>query len=405
MKRRALMQSMLAAPLALSAMSGWAAAPDGSLAGRRIAVVGAGVFGAWSAWMLKRAGAEVTLLESWAPGHSRASSGGESRVIRQMYSNPLYVTMARRSLALWREAERAWGERMFDPIGVLFMGQAAGEGFFRRARGAMDKAGGEFRDMPLDEIGRRWPVIRSDGIEQATWEPDSGTLRARDACNRLVREFRAEGGRFRIAQVQPGTIRDGRMQPPRASDGQPVEADAYVFACGPWLPKLFPGVLKSRLKTSRQEVYFFGTPAGDPAFAPGRLPVWADFGERLWYGIPAGDRRGFKIADDTRGPPIDPDGADRRPSEEGIEAARDYLARRFPALADAPLVEARVCQYTNTGDGDFILDRHPEADNVWLLGGGSGHGFKHGPAVGELLARSMAADRAVEPTFRLERFE
>ena len=88
-----------------------------------------------------------------------------------------------------------------------------------------------------------------------------------------------------------------------------------------------------------------------------------------------------------------------------MEAARDYIATRFRALADAPLVDARVCQYTNTANGDFIVDQHPEAANLWLLGGGSGHGFKHGPALGELVAESVLGRQLVEPAFALARHQ
>jgi glycine/D-amino acid oxidase-like deaminating enzyme len=92
------------------------------------------------------------------------------------------------------------------------------------------------------------------------------------------------------------------------------------------------------------------------------------------------------VADDTHGPPLDPDTADRRASAAGERRARDFLAARFPGLADAPLTESRVCQYENSADGHFVIDRHPGLENVWLVGGGSGHGFKHGPALGEHVA-------------------
>ena len=122
------------------------------------------------------------------------------------------------------------------------------------------------------------------------------------------------------------------------------------------------------------------------------------------YGIPGNEWRGFKVADDARGPVFDPTAGERLPSPEALRSARDYLAFRFPALKDAPLLEARVCQYENSPDEHFIVDRHPRADNVWLVGGGSGHGFKHGPAVGELVAGLVLDGHAPDPQFRLDRF-
>ena len=188
------------------------------------------------------------------------------------------------------------------------------------------------------------------------------------------------------------------------STGGILHADRYVFACGPWLKQLFPEIIGPQLNVSRQEVFFFGPPPKDQRYTGPNLPVWADFGETLWYGIPGAENRGFKIADDTLGPAIDPTNTQRRVSAAGLQAARDYVAYRFPGLKDAPLIESRVCQYTNTPDANFIVDRHPAAANTWLIGGGSGHGFKHGPALGEMVAGYVLADTAPEKSFALARF-
>ncbi|OLD59450.1 MAG: hypothetical protein AUF60_05530 [Gemmatimonadetes bacterium 13_1_20CM_69_28] len=210
----------------------------------------------------------------------------------------------------------------------------------------------------------------------------------------------AAGGAYRQVAVQPpapgGVV--------RCSDGSELAGDAYVFACGPWLGKLFPDVIGDRVRATRQEVFFFGTPPGDARFTEEALPVWADHANHFMYGIPGNEWRGFKVADDARGPVFDPTAGERLPSPEALRSARDYLAFRFPALKDAPLLEARVCQYENSPDEHFIVDRHPRADNVWLVGGGSGHGFKHGPAVGELVAGLVLDGHAPDPQFRLDRF-
>jgi glycine/D-amino acid oxidase-like deaminating enzyme len=220
----------------------------------------------------------------------------------------------------------------------------------------------------------------------------------------VVEAFVGEGGDYRLATARPGPLRHGEMEGIVLGDGGTLEAEQYVFACGPWLKGLFPDVLESVLEVSRQEVFYFGLPAGDRRYAVPTLPVWADFGERLWYGIPGVERRGFKLADDTHGPPLDPTVTERRVSDGAIAAARNYVARRFPGLEGAPLTETRVCQYTNTPDGDFVIDRHPAAGNVWLVGGGSGHGFKHGPALGEIVAAQVLGGAPPEPAFGLDRF-
>ena len=183
-----------------------------------------------------------------------------------------------------------------------------------------------------------------------------------------------------------------------------LRADAYVFAAGPWLGRLFPDVIGDLVRPTRQEVFFFGTPPGDTRFTEEAMPVWADHGARFMYGIPGNRWRGFKVADDTRGPPFDPTAGERQATAEGLRAARAYLGYRFPGLAGAPLLEARVCQYEQSPDEHFIIDRHPGAGNVWLVGGGSGHGFKHGPAVGELVAAHVLDHGVPDPQFALARF-
>jgi len=404
MQRRSVLHGLMAAPWVWS-LSHLAQAADAPGAKRRIIVVGAGAFGGWAALNLARSGARVTLMEAWAAGHPRASSGGETRVIRHMYANPLYARMVARSLALFEQAERDWNRQLFHPSGVLFLGQSAASGYFEAGTAALREHEIGFEHLDREAIAARWPQIAADGIEQATFEPRSGYLLARRSCHAVVQAFRRAGGRVVRGRATPGPMRSGRLASVRLGNGETITGDDFVFAGGPWMPRLFPDLLGPLLTTSRQEVYFFGTPAGDRAHDETGLPVWADFGERIWYGIPGSERRGFKVADDTHGEPMDPENTDRTPSSRGMEAARDYIGRRFPALADAPLVDARVCQYTNTASGDFIVDQHPEAANLWLAGGGSGHGFKHGPALGELLAESVLGRRRVEPAFALARHQ
>ena len=151
-------------------------------------------------------------------------------------------------------------------------------------------------------------------------------------------------------------------------------------------------------------MFFFGVPSAESGLDDRHLPIWAEHKDRFRYGIPGNQGRGFKIADDTRGPTFDPTNGERVVNPDGLRAIREYLALRFPAMKDAPLVETRVCQYEQTPDNHFIVDLHPAAENVWLLGGGSGHGFKHGPVVGEMMAELVLEEKEAKPYFRLARF-
>ena len=369
-----------------------------------VAVIGAGAFGGWTALHLLRRGAQVTLIDAWGPGNSRASSGGETRVIRGTYGpGGIYTRMVARSLALWKENEARWNRRLYHKTGALWMVSGQDDQYEKESRRSLKDAGLEFEELSSREAAKRYPQINFDGVKWAIYEKDAGYLTARRACEVVLDAFVKEGGSFRLASARPGPLKGGEMQSVELSDGSTLAADQYVFACGPWLGKLFPDVIGNLIAATRQEVFFFGVPAGETRFQEDRMPVWIDHGEKFIYGIPGNEWRGFKVADDTRGDPFDPTDGERTPSAEGIKAARKYLAFRFPALKDAPLVESRVCQYENSPDHNFIIDRHPGAKNVLLVGGGSGHGFKHGPAVGERAA-DVVQGKPPDPFFTLSRF-
>ena len=370
-----------------------------------IAVIGAGAFGGWTALYLLRRGARVTLIDSWGPGNSRASSGGETRVIRGTYgpSQP-YTEMAARAIQLWREHEQRWGRQLMFPIGVLWMAADADDTFERGSLPLLRKAGIPYEELSQRDLARRWPQINLEGVRWGVYEPESGFLTARIACQAVLEAFRS-GGEYRQAAVQPEHLEEAKWDGLSLSDASKLTADQYVFACGPWLGKLFPETIGRRIRATRQEVFFFGTPAGDDRYSERKLPVWADHRERFVYGIPGNQGRGFKVADDTRGAEFDPTSGDRTVSADGLKAMRDYVGLRFPGLKNAPLLESRVCQYENSPDDHFIIDRHPLHENVWIVGGGSGHGFKHGPALGEMVARLVMEGGDADPLFRLARFK
>jgi glycine/D-amino acid oxidase-like deaminating enzyme len=365
-------------------------------------VVGAGVFGSWTAWHLRRRGQRVLLLDASGPANARAASGGESRMTRTIYgADDVYTRMAWDSLADWRWLSSRSGLPILHPIGVLmFFGRR--EPFVDQSLEAHRRMGLRLDVLDAAELRRRYPQVAWDGVEVGLFEPDLGALMARRAVQTLVKEFVAAGGDYRLAAVAPpadGATLDGL----RTAGGETLRAARYVFACGPWLPKVFPSLLASRIFPTRQEVFFFAPENGDPRFQPRRLPGWADFNDGdIYYGFPDLEARGFKIAHDRHGPRFDPDTGDRQATAAGLEDVRGYLARRFPALAARPLVESRVCQYENSSNGDLLIDRHPQWTNACLVGGGSGHGFKHGPAVG-LYAADLLLGRLAraEPRFSL----
>lgn len=371
--------------------------------GPHIVVIGAGAFGGWTALSLLRRGARVTLCDTWGPGHSRASSGGETRVIRHTYNERIYVDWVIRALELWRENQARWGLPLYHEAGVLWMVQDD-ETYETAALEHVEAAGVAFERLNAAEVARRYPQINVEGIRWAIYEPQAGYLLARRGCEAVAEAFVAEGGEYRQVACRMVDAEGGEMRRIGLSDGDSISADGYVFACGPWLGKIFPDLMGDLITPTRQEVYYFGTPAGITDYDGGNFPVWADNGDRFWYGIPGGERRGFKMADDHHGEVVDPTTQGRRLSDEGVQRARDYLEHRFPGMRGAPLIEGRVCQYENSPDGHFIIDRHPAAANAWIVGGGSGHGYKHGPALGEYTAGLILDDGQTDALFSLSRF-
>ncbi len=370
-----------------------------------VVVIGAGAFGGWTALYLLRRGARVTLVDAWGPGNSRSSSGGETRIIRGTYG-PIqpYTKMAARALQLWEEHETRWRRPLLHRTGVLWMATSADDQFERSSLPMLREAGIAYEELSGRELGKRWPQINVEDVRWAIYESEGGFLSARVACQAVVEGFVAEGGEYRQVAVVSRDLETGIRDGLTLSDGSKLMADQYVFACGPWLGKLFPQTIGNHIRPTKQDVFFFGTPAGDDRFSDTKLPVWADHRDRFVYGIPAADGRGFKVADDTRGIEFDPTFGERLVSQDGLKKIRDYVAFRFPAMKGAPLVATRVCQYENSPDHHLIIDRHPAADSIWLVGGGSGHGFKHGPALGEMLAECVMEHKDPDPLFRLARF-
>ncbi len=366
-----------------------------------VAVVGAGVFGSWIAYRLVAEGKRVALVDAYGSASSRASSGGETRILRLSYgSDELYTRMSMRALELWREFLGGGKELLFHQTGAL-VAAPAGDAMLRASREAMRNAGAPFETLEAEQLRRRFPQMPFARDAEAVFEPSSGALMARRLTQSVAAAAHREGAELLRARVETPQGA-GHLERVLTCTESQIATETFVFACGPWLGKVFPDLLGERIFPTRQEAFFFGVPAGDLRFGAHALPVWLDRTDpRLPYGIPDIEHRGVKVAFDVHGPQFDPDLGERIVTAEAVAEAREYLAQRFPALRGAPLVEARVCQYENTSSGDFIIDRHPAWDNVWIAGGGSGHGFKHGPAVGEYLADVLAARRPPEPRFAL----
>jgi sarcosine oxidase len=366
------------------------------------AVVGAGVFGAWTAYFLRQSGASVALLDAYGPANSRASSGGETRVIRMGYgADELYTRWAMRSLPMWRDFASRSGREIVRLTGVLWLSNDD-DAYLKSLCSVLKQAGVEREQLTTGEIAWRWPQLQFHDVTWGVLEPNSGLLLARDAVQTLVKELIAEGVEYIPFAANAPADNVRMVKVIHSSGGESISAGTFVFCCGPWLPKIFPELLGDRIFPTKQEVFFLGAPAGSADFRPPKMPVWLHRTHPgLPYALPDIEGRGFKIAFDRHGERFDPDNSMRLVSESSIIHLREYLRQHIPALEHAPIVETRVCQYENTWNGDFLIDRHPQFENVWIAGGGSGHGFKHGPALGEYLSGRILRGAPGELRFSL----
>jgi glycine/D-amino acid oxidase-like deaminating enzyme len=365
-----------------------------------LVVVGAGVMGAWTAYLAAQGGRRTTLLDAYGVGHPRATSGDESRIIRSSHgADELYTRWSRQARERWLELGERCGERLLVEAGVLWFA-GRDDGFEAASIATLERLDVPAERVTAEDVRRRWPQVAIDDDEWAVFEPEGGLLLARRAVIATVGAFVEVGGTFALSAIRPGRAVGRRLVDVVDADERRREAADFVFACGPWLPRLFPSVAARLIRVTKQDVVFLGPPGGDDRYAADRLPCWVDFDAAV-YGIPGVDGRAPKVAPDRYGPVFDPSHGERIVDPETVRLARAYAARRLPGLASAPVVETRVCQYEATPDTHFVIDRHPDYDNVWLVGGGSGHGFKHGPMIG---ATVVARLDGVEPSPAEQRF-
>jgi len=359
-----------------------------------VIVCGAGVLGASVADRLARSGWAVRLVEPFAPGHVRAGSGGESRLLRCSHgADEWHTRSAARAATLWDELDPA----VLVRAGVAWFARRP-DGWEAESERTLRRLGITVERLAPQDAAGLFPSLRTDDLEFVLHEPQAGVLRAREGVRALVARACAHGATLVAGRALPPSDEAAGRPVVALEDGRVLEADLVVWACGAWLPALFPALLGD-LRITQQDVLFFGAPA---AWATPGVPGWVDY-DGASYGVGDLDGRGVKVAPDVEGPPIDPETATRLPLPEHERLARTYLGHRFPALAGAPLVYTRTCQYEITPDTHFVAAPHPDAADgrVWLLGGGSGHAFKHGPAFAEHVERWVTGAEPPEPRFAL----
>lgn len=360
-----------------------------------IVVIGAGAIGGWTALYLAQLGARVTLVDAWGPGNARSTSGDETRGVRTSYGDrphgELWSRWATRAIQRWKEWDARWGEEcglqvFFDTGDLIFREDF--EPFLENSRGIWDRTGVQYEVLSPDEIRYRWPN-RFDltNIGVALYEPQAGVVRARRSCEAVADTFRGLGGQVVIGRARMGRARNGQLQDISLTPGWTLSAGTYVFACGPWLPKIFPELLGPRMRTPMGYVFYYGTPPGDHRWMIPNMPSWNFPGVTGWPS-PPNDYRGFRVRTGG-GPNRDPDSSDRYIEWPALERPRNVLTTRFPALEDAPLNATHACHYESSVSRNFIIAPHPDLSNVWIAGAGNAEAFKSAPVIGEYTARRL----------------
>lgn len=372
-----------------------------------VVVIGAGAFGGWTALYLRQMGARVTVVDTWGPGNSRSTSGDETRGVRTSYAERLtWVRWANEAITRWKAWDEEWSRtlklRLFFSAGDLIL-RPDWDPWLTDSRASWDKLGVGYDVLTIDEVRYRYPQISVEGMKVAVFERAAGVVRARRAMEAVSEVFRSKGGGTIMAKAAPGRRAANRLVDVTLVPGERLSADLFVFACGPWLPKVLPEAMTDRLRTPLGHVYYFGTPDNDQRFVHPNFPSYNVPSVTGWPGLPP-DNRGFRVRTGGR-PPEDPDTSVRWIDPTFHPRIRAFLAERFPLLKDAPLLETRACHYESSVDRNFIVDRHPELENVWIAGGGSAEGFKFGPVIGEYIAKRVLGaetDPALAAEFRLK---
>lgn len=372
-----------------------AGAPSVSARAPDIVVIGAGAIGGWTALHLAQLGARVTLVDMWGAGNARSTSGDESRGVRSSYGDrghgELWSRWATQAIRRWEEWNRRWGEecglRVFFNTGDLILREDF-EPFLENSRAIWDRTGVTYEVLSPDEVHYRWPnTFDLTDIGVALYEPQAGVVRARRSCEAVADTFRKLGGQIVIGRARMGRAREGRLQDIGLTPGWTLMAGTYVFACGPWLPKIFPELLAPRMRTPMGYVFYYGTPPGDHRFMYPNMPSWNFPGVTGWPALDR-DNRGFRVRTGG-GPNRDPDSSDRYVEWTALARPRNVLTTRFPALEDAPVLQTHACHYESSVSRNFIIAPHPDLQNVWIAGAGNAEAFKSGPVIGEYTAKRL----------------
>ncbi len=372
----------------------------------KIAVIGSGIWGACSAYFLKKSGADVELYDMWGPGNSRSGSGGASRIIRLAYGNDkIYSELTNKSFKFWEELSKKSERKLYFENGMLWLITQKDNSYIKNSIPVINSLDNEIIELPLRIAKKKYPILNFNGVNEVYLEKKAGILLASRCCKKVVKEFQKIGGLITIGEVK---VEENKLNKGNGItiNNKKIKADKYIIACGPWNKKILPNFFNKISYVSRQEVYFFSIPNNNnDNYKIKNMPCWMDLNENspTYYGMPFHLNKGFKVAYDERSTLFDPDKSDRIPLPKLIKRTKKYIYKRFPGLKNLPITESKVCQYENSIDGNFIIEKHSLSNNVLIMGGSSGHGFKMGPGIGEFVKDVILKNKKIPSFFSRSR--
>ncbi len=360
-----------------------------------IIVVGGGIAGAMTALHLQRRGEQVTLIDRWEPGHARAASSDYNRVIRAISGrDEFYTRWARESRMKWLELQAESGQNLMYECGALILATKGHCDWEDATSETFDRVGVPYYRFSNSDISQRFPQFKVDEIDYALFEPEAGLLMAHRCVITTINLFKSAGGK-----VQRGIVTtDGQERP--MLDGKPLEADVIIIATGAWMAEMFPRTIKPISAILGINVLYTSTPDGSDAFDMENMPCWIDHGQGS-FGIPSSEGSGVKAAVVIPNTPIDINNDERLIEKQSLNKTRQYIRHRLPGLEGQRVVDSKFNQVILTPDTHFIVDWHPQHENVLLAGGCSGHLFKHGPVFGDFVAGVAVKDYGTADRFKI----